>query len=105
MKLQVFFEVGAWVDLEDHWIFRASQGHSKVILVEEDISLVDFIDKIYAKLGVSKDTYEISLSYMSQLNEKMSSFFITTYDDVELLLDSRNEKLYKNPLNVTLVRK
>ena len=64
MKLQVFFEVGEWVELEDRWVFRAIQGHIKVILVEEDISFVDFIDKIYAKLGVSKDTYEISLSYM-----------------------------------------
>ena len=35
----------------------------------------------------------------------MSPFFITTDDDIELLLDSRNEKLCKNPLNTTLVRK
>ena len=75
MKLQVFFEVGEWVDLEDRWVFRESEGHSKVILVEENISFVDFIDKIYAKLGVSKNTYEISLSYMPQLNGKMSPFF------------------------------
>ena len=52
-----------------------------------------------------KDTYKISLSYMPQLNGKMSPFFITTDDDVELLLDSRNEKLCKNPLNVTIVQK
>ena len=69
--------------------FRASQGHSKVIFVKEDISFVDFIDKIYATLEMSKDMYEISLSYMLQLNEKMSPFFfIMTDDDVELLLDS-----------------
>ena len=35
----------------------------------------------------------------------MSPFFITTDDDVELLLDSWNEKLCKNPLNVTLIPK
>ena len=35
----------------------------------------------------------------------MNSFFITTDDDVELLLDFRNEKLCKNPLNITLVWK
>ena len=45
MKLQVFFEVGKWVELEDRWVFRASEGHSKVILVEEDILFVDFVDK------------------------------------------------------------
>ena len=53
MKLQVFFEVGKWVELEDRWVFRASEGHIKVILVEEDILFVDFVDKMYAKLGVS----------------------------------------------------
>ena len=76
------------MELEDRWVFRASDGCSKVILVEEDISFVDFVDNMYAKLGVSRDMFEISLSYMSQLNEKMSLFFITTDDDVELLLDS-----------------
>ena len=74
-------------------------------MVEEHILFVDFVDKIYAKLGVSKDMYEISLSYMPKLNGKMSPFFITTDDDVELLLDFRNEKLCKNPLNVILVPK
>ena len=105
MKLQVFFEVGEWVELEDRWVFRASQGHSKVILVEEDISFVDFVDKIYAKIGVSKDMFRISLSYLPKLNKKMSPFFITTNDNVKLLLDSRNEKICKNPLNVILVPK
>ena len=42
---------------------------------------------------------------MLQLNGKMSPFFITTDDDVELLLDSQNEKFCKNPLNITLVWK
>ena len=66
---------------------------------------MDFVDKMYAKLGVSQNMFEISLSYMPQLNGKMSQFFITTDDDVELLLDSRNEKMCKNPLNVTLLPK
>ena len=106
MKLQVFFEVGEWVELEDYWVFRVSQGHSKVILVKEDISFVDFVDKIYAKLGVSRDMLGISLSYLPQLNGKMSPFFfITANDNVEFLLDSQNEKICKNPLNVTLVPK
>ena len=79
MKLQVFFNVGEWVELEDCWIFRASQGHSKVILVEEDISFVDFVDKIYAKIGVSKDMFRISLSYLPQLNGKMSPLFLSQH--------------------------
>ena len=74
-------------------------------MVEEDISFVDFVDKMYAKLGVSRDMFEISLSYIPQLNGKMSPFFITTDDDVELLFDSQNEKMCKNPLNVTLFPK
>ena len=60
----VFFEVGKWVELEDCRVFRASEGRSKVILVEEDISFMDFVDKMYAKLGVSRDMFKISLSYM-----------------------------------------
>ena len=88
MKLQVFFEVGKCVELKDHWVYRASDGRSKVVLVEEDISFVDFVDKMYAKLGVSRNMFEISLSYMPQLNGKMSPFLITTNDDVKLLLNS-----------------
>ena len=42
---------------------------------------------------------------MSQLNGKMSPFLITIDDDVELLLDSQNEKTCKNPLNITLLPK
>ena len=52
------------MELEDRWVFKASDGRSKVILVEEDISFVDFVNKMYAKLGVSRDMFEISLSYM-----------------------------------------
>ena len=93
------------MELEDRWVFKVSKGYNEVIVVEEDISFVDFVDKMYAKLGVSRDMFEISLSYMPQLNGKMNPFFITTDDDVELLLDSRNEKMCKNPLNVTLLPK
>ena len=74
-------------------------------MVDEDISFVDFVDKMYAKVRLSRDTFEISLSYMPQLNRKMSPFCITTDDDVELLLDSHNEKICKNPLKVTVVPK
>ena len=68
MKLQVFFEVGKWVELEDRWVFRVSNGRSKVLLVEEDISFVNFVDKIYAKLELSRDIFKVSLSYLPQLN-------------------------------------
>ena len=53
------------MELEDRWVFRVSESHSKVILVEEDISFVDFFDKMYAKLVVSRYMFKISLSYMS----------------------------------------
>ena len=59
-----FFEVGKWVELEDCWVFRASEGRSKIILVEKGILFVDFVDKIYAKLGVFRNMFKISLSYM-----------------------------------------
>ena len=50
------------MELEDLWVFKASEGRNKVILFEEDISFVDFVDKMYAKLSVSRDMFEISLS-------------------------------------------
>ena len=49
--------------------------------------------------------FEILLSYLPQFNGRMSPFFIRTYDDIELLLDSQNEKIFKNPLYVTLAPK
>ena len=49
--------------------------------------------------------FEISLSHMPQLNGKMSPFFIMTDDDIELFLDSRNNKIYKSLLKVTILPK
>ena len=62
-------------------------------------------DKIYAKLGLLRDMFEISLSYLPQLNGKMRPFFIKIDDDVELLLDSQNDKICKNPFYATLIPK
>ena len=72
MKLQGVFEVEKWVELEDQWVFKASKGHNKVILVKEGISFMDFVDNIYAKLRLSKDMFEISLSYLPHTSRKMT---------------------------------
>ena len=62
MKLKVVFEVGQWEDMVYCWVFNGKNGESKVILVEEDILFVDFVKKIFAKIGASKDTFDVSLS-------------------------------------------
>ena len=72
MKMVLFFEAGNWEELEDRWEFRGSIGGLKSILVEEEISLRGLIDKIYAKLGLSKDTMDLVLSYTTPLNKKCS---------------------------------
>ena len=61
MKLKLVFEVGKWEEIEDCWVFNGIDRDSKIILVEEDISFVGFVDKIYSKLGLSRDTFELSL--------------------------------------------
>ena len=55
--------------------FNGVGRESKIILVEEDISFVGFVDKIYSKLGLSKDTLELSLSYLPQIIGKSSLIF------------------------------
>ena len=62
MKMVLFFEVRKWKELKDHWEFREDVGGLKSILVKEDISLTDLCDKIYIKLGLSRDTMELLLS-------------------------------------------
>ena len=63
-------------------------GGLKSILVDEDISLTDLCDKIYAKLGLSRDTMKLFLSYMPPLNKKCRSLVLTNDEDVATLLVS-----------------
>ena len=62
MKLKVVFEVGQ-EELENRCVFKGNSGERKIILVEEDISFVSFVEKFYAKIGASRDTFNVSLSY------------------------------------------
>ena len=54
MKLKVVFEVGQWEELEDRWVFNGNNSEIKIILVEEDISFVSFVEKIYSKIGAAE---------------------------------------------------
>ena len=57
MKLKLVFEVRQWGELEDHWVYNGINRESEIIFVKENRSFVDFVDKIYSKLGVSRDTF------------------------------------------------
>ena len=74
-------------------------------MVEEDISFVGFVEKIYAKIGASRDTFDISLSYLLYLIEKTSPIFIRIDEDVEIFFEERNERICKIPLKVVLIPK
>ena len=103
MKLKVVFEVGQWEELEDHWVFNENNGESMIILVEEDISFVGFVEKSYAKIGVSKDTFDVSLSYLPHLIRKTSPIFIMTNEDIEIFFEEMNERIYKISLKVIVI--
>ena len=59
MKLKAIFEVRKWKELEDRWVFIGNSSESKIILVEEDIMFVDFVEKIYFKIRASRDTFDV----------------------------------------------
>ena len=84
----MFFEDGNCEELKDCWEFRGGIGGLKSILVEEEISLRGLIDKIYAKLGLSKDTMDLVLSYTPPLNKKCSLLVLKDHEDVAALLAS-----------------
>ena len=72
-------------------------------MVEEDISFVGFVKKIYAKIGASRDTFDVSVSYLPHLIGKTSLIFIKTNEDVEIFFEERNERIYKIPLKVVVI--
>ena len=86
----------------DRWEFRGDIGGLKSILVDEDISLTGLCDKIYAKLGLSRDTMDLLLSYMPPLNKKCSLLVLKDDEDVAALLASRSNSSCKIPLGVIL---
>ena len=100
MKVVLFFEVGNWEELEDCWEFKGDIGGLKSILVEEDISLAGLFDKNYAKLGLSRDTMDLVLSYSPPLNKKCSPLILKDDEDVAALLASRSDSTCKIPLGV-----
>ena len=102
MKVVLFFEVGNWEELEDRWEFKGGVGGLKSILVEEDISLAGLFDKIYGKLGLSRDTMDLVLSYSPPLNKKCSPLVLKDDEDVAALLASRSDSTCKIPLGVTV---
>ncbi|KAL5580592.1 hypothetical protein UlMin_013034 [Ulmus minor] len=87
------------------WVFNGKDGESKIILVEEDISLVGFVDNIYSKIGASRDTFNVSLSYLPDLNGKTSPIFIRTDEDFEIYFQDRKDRICKLPLKVIVISK
>ena len=64
-----------------------------------------FVENIYAKIGVNRDTFNVSLSYLPHLIGKSSPIFIRTGEDVEIFFEERNERICKIPLKVVLIPK
>ena len=105
MKLKVVFEIGQWEDMAYHWVFNGKDGESKIILVEEDISFVGFVEKIHSKIGASRDTFDVSLSYLPDLNGKTSPIFIRMDEDFEIYFEDRKDGICKFPLKVIIISK
>ena len=74
-------------------------------MVEEDISFVGFVEKIYSKIGASRYTFDVSLSYLPHLIGKTSPIFIRTDEDIEIFFGERNGKICKIPLMVIVISK
>ena len=105
MKLKVVFNVGQWEEMVYRWVFNGKDSESKIILVEEDISFVGFVEKIYCKIGASRDTFDVSLSYLPNLNGKTISIFIRTNEDFEIYFEDRKDGICKFPLKVIIISK
>ena len=87
------------------WVFNKNDSERRIILVEEDISFVGFVEKIYAKIGVNKDMFDVSLSYLPHLIGKTSPIFIRMGEDVEIFFEERNERIYKILLKVVVTQR
>ena len=64
-----------------------------------------FVEKIYAKIRASRDTFDVSLSYLPHLIGKTSPIFIKTDEDIEIFFEERNERICKIPSNVIIIPK
>ena len=82
MKLLVLFDIKKWEEFEDRWEFKRNNGARNTILVEEDISFMAFLDKIYAKIWLARDMFELPLSFLPRMDQKSNLIFIKTDDDV-----------------------
>ena len=102
MKVVVFFEVGKWEESKECWNFKEDDRASKTILVDEDIY---FVEKLYSKLGLPKDLFDLSLNYLPGMCQKSSLVFIKGDDDVTILLGYRDERICQIPLWVIVILK
>ena len=105
MKLKVVFEVRQWEETLYRWVFNGKNDDSKIILVNEDISFVGFVEKIYSKIGASRDTFDVSLSYLPDLNGKTIPIFIRMDEDFEIYFQDRIDGIWKIPLKVIVIPK
>ena len=64
-----------------------------------------FVEKIYAKIGASKDTFDVSLSYLPYLNGKTNPIFIRTNEDFEIYFQHWNDEICKFPLKIIIIPK
>ena len=71
-------------------------------MVEEEISPRGLIEKIYTKLGLSKDKMDLVLSYTPPLNKKCRPIVLKEDEDVVALLASMFDCSCKIPLGVTV---
>ena len=64
-----------------------------------------FVEKKYSKIRASRDTFDVSLSYLPNLNGKTSPTFIRTNEDFEIDFQDRNDGICKFPLKVIIIPK
>ena len=54
---------------------------------------------------MSRDTFDVSLSYLPHLIEKTNPIFIRMDEDIEIFFEERNERICKIPSNVIIIPK
>ncbi len=64
-----------------------------------------FVEKIYAKIGASRDAFDLSLSYQLDLIRKTSPIFIRMDEDFEIYFQDKKDEICKFPLKVTVISK
>ena len=64
-------------------ILREMMGRAKLSWL---MKTYFFVEKVYSKLGLGKDLFDLSLSYLPRMCQKSSPVFIKGDDDVTILL-------------------